>query len=260
MRRHPDGPRIRINPQEQSKPGAAKMTTFLGKFGPVRLVLWLAAAGLCFVVWPKLALWPKDSLISYASSKPVVLYYDEDRKLTAWDYQANKQWSVAGLTARPQLSFCPAGAHAIAMMEPPERIRVVDIAPPHQSREYRLSGDESFTDLYLVTADERFAVLREASRKNSPFLVVVDLSTGHAVDRWDSTLPPPVPGHLDVPRYGPAQRVWISHFQHHESKRSPAPKVPPRQRLRLAHRDRHFFRLFPTAPHALAVARSSDAL
>jgi hypothetical protein len=175
--------RLRTNPQQTEQSGAAKMSTFLGKYWLIRLLLWVVAAALCFVVWPKLALWPTYSLLHHVSSEPVVLYYDQDRNLMAWDYEANKHWSVAGLAARPRLSFCRAGDNAIALMESSERIQVIDVAPPHHVREYALSGGESFTHLYLVTADKRFAVLREASPQNSTFLVVFDLTTGQSVDK-----------------------------------------------------------------------------
>lgn len=189
MQRHPDGPRFRINPQEQSKPGAAKMTTFLGKYWFVHSLLWLMAGGLCFVVWPKLALWPEYSLLNYVSSEPVVLYYDQDRSLMAWDYEADKRWSVAGLTVFPGLRIQGVGDKAIAMWTSDQGLRVVEIAPPHEERTYALPSSETepkwlnSRDLILVTANEKFAVVRETTTKGEVLCVAIDLAKGEATDK-----------------------------------------------------------------------------
>lgn len=158
------------------------LTRFDGLLWLVRVLLWLTVAGVCFGVWPRLpAGLANHRNMMVPELGHVVLYYDDDARLIAWDYEANKRWPIADITAAEYPHVCLVAGKALARVDG-DQIRIDDIEPPHHPREFAMTpAIQALGRLILVTRDERFAVFDNDTRNKRDFHVV-DLASMRVTD------------------------------------------------------------------------------
>jgi MFS family permease len=170
------------------------MTNWLGKYWPLRLVLWLLAAALCLLVWP-VAVWdvlPRERLNLRSQGfqdgypyigEPVVLV---GRGVEAWDWKADKRWRIPVSAIDPYslIDVVSEGrTRSLAEIDWERNIiTVTDVMPPHAQRTYTLPEDwEGNGELVMIDSQEKFAVVTLYTGDGMD-VHVVELATARIAD------------------------------------------------------------------------------